>query len=179
MKTYTDQVVINYCNNFEKAITEVNDTFVNLYKTFESIINGGTYQFPEEQTTRWNTLLSTSATKAIDLINKIEEKYNDMKAKAQKYDDIVNLINSHIGHTNTKVETVSAEVSYHSTSKIVGAKPFADGEGYPAIIYETEKVKKTKAEDGTITSEVVSNTPAAIVCKTIEEANAFLENYGN
>ena len=180
MKSYTDQVAINFCTNFEKAINEINDTFVTLYHTFDDIINGGTYSFPEEQTTRWNTLLLTAGNKALELITKIEEKYNEMKSNAQKYDDIVNAINSERGNVKKYTESGGTDTVYEFQDKIVMGKPFADGSGYPGAVWETYKTKVTTNEDGSKTRTDLGRVNEGVtICHTMEEALTFLGQFGN
>jgi len=76
-KKYVDQVVDNYGKNFEKANNEIDTALNDFYITIDSILKENT--FPEEQMTKWTTLLQTASVKASELKIKIDEHINAIK----------------------------------------------------------------------------------------------------
>lgn len=145
-KKYVDQVVDNYGKNFEKANNEIDTALNDFYITIDSILKENT--FPEEQMTKWTTLLQTASVKASELKIKIDEKYKQMTEKATYYDEIVSLINSKAGdkypagYKYTKADMLEMVDEYWVVDS--GAAAMDIDEGYPWAFYHLESTKKTR-----------------------------------
>ena len=149
---YIDQVVDNYGANFEKASGEIDTSVNDLYTVIDSILKENT--FPEEQMTKWTTLLATASTKAAELKLKIEDKYKQMTNKATYFDEIVSTI-------NTKAEEQTRTNAFYTNNQLgmteiwwvldSGAAAMEIDEGYPWAFYHEDTIKKTRENTDTWT----------------------------
>ncbi len=172
---YIDQVVDNYSKNFENACTEIDTAINDLYTTIDTIFKENT--FPEEQTTKWTTLLSNASVKAAELKLKIDEKYQQMTDKASYYDDIVAIAN---GKAGTEVKTGSTTSSdklglTENYSSIENAVAGMDtGEGYPIVYVNNITVKRTReTTDAAWGNGTKTNNTQSVTVKTKEELYAL------
>lgn len=172
---YIDQVVDNYSKNFENACTEIDTAVNDLYTTIETIFKENT--FPEEQTTKWTTLLATAGVKASELKLKIQEKYEKMTEKAGYYDDIVAIANGKAGNEVKTGSTYSNDrlgltESYSSIENAVAGMD--TGEGYPIVYVNNITVKRTReTAESSWGNGTKTNDMQSITVKTKEELYAL------
>ena len=175
-KKYVDLVVDNYGTNFEKANNEIDTALNDFYVTIDTILKEN--KFPEEQMTKWTTLLETASVKAAELKIKIEEKYKQMTEKAGYYDEIVSEAMSIVDAEVTTDVKYNAEKSerdeYFWKMDSAKACPEID-DGYPWVFYTTSVRHSTRKDmehwwwnEGT-----KQNTTHSQVIKTKEELEAL------
>ena len=142
---YIDQVIDNYSGNWEKAAGEIDTSINDLYTVIDTILKENT--FPEEQVTKWTTLLATASTKAEELKLKMEEKYKQMTDKATYFDDIVAAVNAKGGtefnlNTTVSSDQLTKTEEWWILDSAVAAITY--GEGYPYVFYHENTIRRTR-----------------------------------
>lgn len=148
MKTYIDQVVENYGTNFSKASDEILNALNDFYTTIDSIMKENT--FPEEQTTKWTTLMETISVKATELKLKIDEKYQQMTNKAQEFEDLYQKLVKFNGQS-ADFEELVGDKKVVTTASVTEVTRDLEGDGYPKIVVSSSKktYSKVTKEDST------------------------------
>ena len=181
-KTYHDEVVISYLDNFNNAITSLDSTITDIHTCFNKILTDN--EFTEEQETRWTQLLATIETKRDELKEKIDEKYNEMIEKADVFDKWYSDANNLVSSTPIKVEqeTVTNLSGSYDHIKYTVEAVSKDGEGYPSITYKKETIEnraKQDETDPTVYHHVVGSTDTTsqtFSIKTDDDYGTYVTN---
>ena len=139
--TYLDEVTENYGDNFQKANQEIDTALTLFYQTIDSILKENT--FPEEQTTKWTTMMETISVKASELKVKIEEKYQQMINKAQEFEDLYQKLVKYNGQS-ADFEEIVGDKKIKTTASVTSVSRDLEGEGYPKITVSSSKTTYSK-----------------------------------
>ena len=150
MRTYVEQVTENYGTNFQEACAEIDGAFNLFYVTLDAILKEN--KFPDEQATKWGTLLNTASTKAAELKLKIEEKYRQMTDKAQEFEDLYQKLCGFKDKSSNFEEIVGGQ-KVVTTATVTDVTRDLEGEGYPKIIVSSAKTVYSKVYPGADTPE--------------------------
>lgn len=181
---YEESVVENFEDRKNKAKLEIETTITNIHGYFTKILTDSSTDLSSIQETvdKWNTMLNTMKTKSDDLILGMENKYNEMIERAQKFDRWADGAAGKISTEPCKTEddgTHTQQVKYFVT------ETGTDGEGYPTISYKKEvrtysAVHGDESDPEKITSYTLNDTPTVASqtysIKTEDDYNNYVTN---
>jgi len=132
--SYEELVVTNFKRPLEEAKLNIDTTIKTISDTYKKIIDDSDLSSIAETRDSWLTMITTINSKSTDLLEKMQAKYDDMIAKAQKFDGWARDAASKVSDTPCKIEddNTTKQIKYFVTETGV------DGEGYPTITYKKE-----------------------------------------
>jgi len=158
---YEEIVKSNFLKPLELAKLNVDTTIKTISDTYKKIIDDSDLSSIAATRDSWLAMINTINSKSTELLMKMQAKYDDMIAKAQKFDGWARDAAGKVSDTACKIEddTTTQQVKYFVTESSV------DGEGYPTITYKKEVRAYTAvygdATDPTkVTSYNLSDTPS-------------------